>query len=483
MAYSIWSKTVTDDAGNAIAGAAVAVFRESDGAAATVYGDPAGSSPTLSTDSQGFVSFYAPGLPAGYKVEVTSGGDTQTWRHQLIGEAQGHDVDEDQGNSLMTRDYGDARYRPYALDNLTATTAPTANDDSDDGYSAGSVWFDTSASPPESYKCIDATVGSAVWVQTTLTIDELGTVATKDYGTASAEIQDNAQNRDEYLGKSISVTEIAGTTYTLQASDEGKIVYTTNSSTVTITLPDSLPSEFQCGIKMGGTGSVLLVTETDSLNAPDAVTTLSTRYTEAFAWKSDATTWEVQGGMMPIISQSGLSVYDTFQWDGSQLVKATDVARVGTIDYADDATQTTAYSYTTGSVDNLPNDGAGSGSTSANAPNGVTDVYDTVNDRFDFSGLKVGDKLTVRVDLEITTTVANQDATVSILLGVGGTSYTLPIVERSWKTSGAHRLVGEITFDIGDSNTATNYGNIQFESDDNASVVVNGWRCFITLRG
>ena len=47
------------------------------------------------------------------------------------------------------------------LDNLTATAAPTANDDSGDGYSVGSGWFDVTND--KIYLCIDATLTAAIW--------------------------------------------------------------------------------------------------------------------------------------------------------------------------------------------------------------------------------------------------------------------------------------------------------------------------------
>lgn len=54
---------------------------------------------------------------------------------------------------------------------------PTVNNDSSEGYAAGSVWIDTIAVPNESYRCSDPTVGAAVWLKTTLTADELALVA------------------------------------------------------------------------------------------------------------------------------------------------------------------------------------------------------------------------------------------------------------------------------------------------------------------
>lgn len=56
------------------------------------------------------------------------------------------------------------------LNNFAATTAPTINDDSGDGYVVGSRWVDVTGD--ESYICVDVTVGAAVWSRTTV-----GTIA------------------------------------------------------------------------------------------------------------------------------------------------------------------------------------------------------------------------------------------------------------------------------------------------------------------
>ena len=44
-----------------------------------------------------------------------------------------------------------------------ATTAPTVNDDSGDGYSYGSIWVDRTND--KSYICVDPTPGAAIWNQ------------------------------------------------------------------------------------------------------------------------------------------------------------------------------------------------------------------------------------------------------------------------------------------------------------------------------
>jgi hypothetical protein len=50
------------------------------------------------------------------------------------------------------------------INNLSATSAPTVNDDANDKYEVGSSWVNTVGKIV--YVCVDATVGAAVWVVT-----------------------------------------------------------------------------------------------------------------------------------------------------------------------------------------------------------------------------------------------------------------------------------------------------------------------------
>ncbi len=54
---------------------------------------------------------------------------------------------------------------PNLKQNLAATTAPSATDDSGAGYAVGSTWIDVTAD--KAYVCVDATAAAAVWTETT----------------------------------------------------------------------------------------------------------------------------------------------------------------------------------------------------------------------------------------------------------------------------------------------------------------------------
>lgn len=103
--------------------------------------------------------------------------------------------------------------------NTTATRAPAINDDSGAGYGPRSTWFDTSATPPEAYRCINATTGAAKWVKTSLTLDELGSAATAnagDFDPAGAATQavtahvDKLDPHTQYLRRGVAETAAAG---------------------------------------------------------------------------------------------------------------------------------------------------------------------------------------------------------------------------------------------------------------------------------
>ena len=67
----------------------------------------------------------------------------------------------------------------------STTAAPTTGDDANDGYSVGSLWYDTTND--KAYICLDTTVGAAVWKEITAGSSSYTTVATlaSDQATAA----------------------------------------------------------------------------------------------------------------------------------------------------------------------------------------------------------------------------------------------------------------------------------------------------------
>jgi len=238
-----------------------------------------------------------------------------------------------------------------------------------------------------------------------------------------------------------------------------------------------------------------LVHNTNATTDPTASDDLDAGYTKGSLWynvtdtklyicfdnSDEAAVWAL---LTPDVDTSGLSTYDLIAFDGVNMVKSVDGCRIGFLDYNDDATSTTPISVTGGAgfVD-LTNDGLGPFTNKTYAPQGVTDIWDTSNNRFDFSDLKVGDQVIVRVDLTVTTSSANQVLQMALELGTGGSPYDLNFLRNQYKSAGVKDIVVTVPFYIGDTNTLNNFGKIKIQSPDNCDVQVNGWYCNVLLRG
>ena len=90
--------------------------------------------------------------------------------------------------------------------NTTATTDPTVNNDSSEGYVVTSKWYNTDSG--EVFLLVDATVGAANWQQTTLTLDDLGSIVSVNVGAASDEIRLN-QEQEAFVANQAVVFAIA----------------------------------------------------------------------------------------------------------------------------------------------------------------------------------------------------------------------------------------------------------------------------------
>ena len=189
------------------------------------------------------------------------------------------------------------------------------------------------------------------------------------------------------------------------------------------------------------------------------------------------------GDWKTVPDPDGAGDKQVFVADGAGGGDFKDVFRMGWEDYADSATASTPITLTpTDTFVNLTNDGLGSNTNTAYALPGIDPLWDTTSDELDFSGLELGDTVTIRIDSEVTTSGANHAITWAVRLGVGGTPYELPVYAELFKSAGTYHRVITLPIYIGDSNTKDNPGKIMAKSDTGTSdtVEVNGW--FIEAR-
>lgn len=152
---------------------------------------------------------------------------------------------------------------------------------------------------------------------------------------------------------------------------------------------------------------------------------------------------------------------------------------MGWYDYNDVATQTTPIALTTaGTYYDLTNDGAGVNTKILYGLSAVPNIWDTGTNRFNFTGLSLGDTVELRVDVTVTTTTANTGLEMVLELATGtGTPVSLPLLNNTnIKTSQTIQLVTDRGFYIGSALTQTNPAKIKMRADaTGATVKVNGW--------
>ena len=92
----------------------------------------------------------------------------------------------------------------------------------------------------------------------------------------------------------IPINNQSGTSYTIQASDLGKLIHCSNASPITVTIPASLDVGFQCLIMQAAAG-VVTITSSETLVSIGSVLFLSGQNALASLVKVDAVTWILSG--------------------------------------------------------------------------------------------------------------------------------------------------------------------------------------------
>lgn len=129
MTLVAWSKTIQDEAGNAVPGAEIEVRRESDGGLATLFSDKEGNTAlanpfTTGAGAGGLAQFWS--TPDAYTVEATANGDSMTWSVVLSppNDVQSSDVDTTVGRLMTVGAFGLGAANPSAITDFTASLRP-----------------------------------------------------------------------------------------------------------------------------------------------------------------------------------------------------------------------------------------------------------------------------------------------------------------------------------------------------------------------
>ena len=79
-------------------------------------------------------------------------------------------------------------------------------------------------------------------------------------------------------GFDASINDQTGTTYTLVAGDNGKVVVLDNASAVTVTVPSGLGAGFNCSFVQKGAGQVSFTASSTTINNRQSHTKISAQY-------------------------------------------------------------------------------------------------------------------------------------------------------------------------------------------------------------
>ncbi len=150
---------------------------------------------------------------------------------------------------------------------LDGTSAPDANDDSantgsNGAFEVGSFWLDTTTSPNEAYRCMDATPTAAVWLNTTVEVGDLGALAVLDSLDAD-DISDAATTNKFVTAADITTLGNTSGTNSGDMSDaDVKTAYENNADTNAFN--DAAVT------KLGGIEALADVTDTTNVTAAGA---------------------------------------------------------------------------------------------------------------------------------------------------------------------------------------------------------------------
>lgn len=166
----------------------------------------------------------------------------------------------------------------------------------------------------------------------------------------------------------------------------------------------------------------------------------------------------------------------------SVIMDAPHTSKVGFVDY-NNAGGAQTHNGSEG-FKKLTNDTLGSFTNTAYFPTGMTTLWNSTFNQFDFTELSLGDMVDIRIDILVTTSGANQNVELQLQLGIGGSPYTIELDFISPKSAGTYKMVSYTGIYMGDINTLGNPGEVQLNTDASMTngITVNGWYSKITRR-
>jgi hypothetical protein len=138
----------------------------------------------------------------------------------------------------------------------------------------------------------------------------------------------------------------------------------------------------------------------------------------------------------------------------------------------------------TGTPIKLLNDGLGSGTNKTYGLPGISDLYNTTLNEFDFTDLALGDRVDIRYDYTLNTSAVNQESTLYLQTGVGSGA---PIIRNQhdtfYKVAGVHPNTVVVSFLlVGDLAVLNFPTELYFTSEANATVVLNNFLISVIKR-
>ena len=157
----------------------------------------------------------------------------------------------------------------------------------------------------------------------------------------------------------------------------------------------------------------------------------------------------------------------------------------GWADYEDVATTGSPISVTA-SPAVLTNDGLGTDTNTSYLPiggNGITQLWDTSSNGFDFSDLEVGDMVDIRMDITMIIASNNTAVDVDLFMGSGGSVVVPFISQQNFKSTGSFEVIRYMGIYIGSEDVRDNLAQLKISADNNCTCTVHGWYIKAIRRG